>query len=168
MSKFTKQDKVKAAKRYLQGKEGYREIASELGIDHKSIVKWVKQYQHQGAKAFTNKCTTYTPEFKMEVLNYMTEKQTSLSETAAIFNIPAHQTVARWAKKFEKVGQEAFRPNEKRYTSMKNKTESPLTKKSVKELEDENNYLKMENAYLKKLNALTHLKKELPAKIKRR
>lgn len=82
-------------------KKSYREIGKSIEIDHKSIVKWVRQYNYNGAEALVKRCTSYTQMFKLEVLQYMTENGTSLCESAAIFNIPAHSTLAVWKRKFE-------------------------------------------------------------------
>lgn len=57
--------------------------------------------------------------FKLEVLQYMTENGTSLCETAAIFNIPAHSTLAVWKRKFETQGIDALQSQEQGRLSMK-------------------------------------------------
>jgi transposase len=172
MSKFSSLDKLDAVNRYINGIESYRDIGKSIGIDHKSIVKWVRQFKNNGFNAFMNKCTTYTSTFKLEVLNYMAEHGTSLCETAAIFNIPAHSTVANWKMKLETSGIGALRSNKERDIPMKNKankqTNHNSTKGSVKELEDRIKQLEMENEYLKKLNALVQSKEKSTMKTKRK
>ena len=58
---------------------------------HKSYnhLNWVKQFEYNGEEAFKKRYTNYTQQFKLDVLNFMNEKGTSLIETAAIFNIPS-------------------------------------------------------------------------------
>ncbi|WP_075619157.1 helix-turn-helix domain-containing protein [Paenisporosarcina indica] len=51
MAKFTPEDKLQAVLRYLNGKESYNEIGRFIATDHKSIVKWVKQYEYYGVEA---------------------------------------------------------------------------------------------------------------------
>lgn len=172
MSKFTAEDKLQAVLRYINGKESYREIGRSIGIDHKSIVKWVRRFEHHGAEAFTKNCITYTPEFKLEVLNYMIENGTSLCETAAVFNIPTLSNLAIWKKKFETQGIDAFQSKKKRVVYMKNKpnqpSKKPATEGSVKALEERIKQLEMENEYLKKLKALAQKKEQSLNKTKRK
>ena len=44
-------------------------------------------------KAFKKRYTSYSAQFKLDVLNYMNEHGTSVRETAAIFNIATHTTL---------------------------------------------------------------------------
>lgn len=55
MSKFTAEERLEAVLRYLNGKESYREIGKSISVDHKSIVNWIKQYEHNGV----TKCDIY-------------------------------------------------------------------------------------------------------------
>lgn len=43
----------------------------------------------------------YTQQFKLDVLNFMIETGTSLTETAATFNIPAPSTILVWRRQLE-------------------------------------------------------------------
>ncbi len=79
-------------------------------------------------------------QYKLDVLNYMDEQGTSIRETAAIFNIPAPSTLFQWKKLLET--------------------------KRIEALPAENERFRMENAYLKKLNALVQNKEKLRNKIK--
>ncbi|MFJ5788446.1 transposase, partial [Lysinibacillus sp. NPDC093197] len=119
MGKFTAEEKLDATLRYLNGKESYREIGKSIGIDHKSIVQWVKLYEYHGVKAFLKPYTNYTEQFKLDVLNYMAEQGTSLHETAAIFNIATHSTIRVWTNLFETQGFDALQSKKKGRPSMK-------------------------------------------------
>ena len=72
-----------------------------------------------GVEAFVKRYTNYTQQFKLDVLNYMTEHGTSLDETAAIFNIPAPSTILDWKKQFETQGIDALQSKKKGRPSMK-------------------------------------------------
>ncbi len=87
MTKFTADEKIQIVLRYLKGNESCREI----GISNTIILNWVNQYKQNGVEAFLKRCTNYTQQFKLDVLNFMIENGMSLFETAAIFNIPALQ-----------------------------------------------------------------------------
>ena len=39
---------------------------------------WIKQYEYHGIEAFEKRYTTYTLQFKLDVLNYMNEHGTSI------------------------------------------------------------------------------------------
>lgn len=129
MAKFSVEEKLKAVKRYISGKESQRTIADSIGV-HKSVLqKWIKQYQFHGEKAFEKGYTSYTLQYKLDVLKYMNEQGTSIKETAAIFNIPSHATLLQWKKQLETEGIDALIPKKKGRPSMKN--ENQIEKKKL-------------------------------------
>ena len=170
MAKFTVEEKLQAALRYLDGKESSYQIARSMGTNHQAILKWVKQYEYIGEKAFLKKYTNYSPQFKLDVLTYMIENGTSLNETAAIFGIAAPSTILQWRKQFETQGFDALQSKEKGRPSMKKETKKQLNQAPVEGspevLQAEINRLRMENEYLKKLNALVQAKEKSPKKTK--
>ena len=170
MAKFTEKEKLQAALRYLGGKESFREIARSIGVNHNAISKWVKQYKFQGVEAFVKQYTNYSAQFKLDVLNYMIENGTSSNETAAIFGIAAPSTILQWRKQFETKGFDALQSKKKRRPSMKKETnkqpkQAPV-EGSPEALQAEIDRLRMENEYLKKLNALVQAKEKSPKKTK--
>jgi|SRR5690554_1285711 len=103
------------------------------------------------------------------VLNYISENRTSIRETAAIFNIPTHSLIIRWRKEFETKGIDDLTPKKKERPLLKKETNKPTPAEgSVEALHAEVKRLKMENAYLKKLNALVQNKEKLQNKMKRK
>lgn len=170
MAKFTAEEKLQAALRYLEGKESFHEIAKSIGTDHKAIQNWVKQYEYHGVDAFIKRYTYYTAQFKLDVLNYMIEHGTSLLETAAIFNIATPSTLRSWKKLFETSGFDALQSKKKRRPSMKKESNKQPDKVPVEgspeALQAEIDRLRMENEYLKKLNALVQAKEKSPKKTK--
>ena len=170
MAKFTPEEKLQAALRYLEGKESSREIAKSIGTDHKAVLKWAKQYEYNGVETFVKQCTYYSAQFKLDVLNFMIENGTSLLETAAIFKIATPSTLSSWKKQFETKGCDALQSRKKGRPSMKKETnkqpkQAPV-EGSPEALQAEINRLRMENEYLKKLNALVQAKEKLPKKTK--
>ena len=57
---------------------------ASLGISDTIILNWVNQYKQNGLEAFLKRCTNYTQQFKLDVLNFMIENGMSLFETAPI------------------------------------------------------------------------------------
>lgn len=164
------EEKLQAALRYLDGKESSYQIARSMGTNHQAILKWVKQYEYRGENAYLKKYTNYSPQFKLDVLTYMIENGTSLNETAAIFGIAAPSTILQWRKQFETKGFDALQSKEKGRPSMKKETKKQLNQATVEGspegLQAEINRLRMENEYLKKLNALVQAKEKSPKKTK--
>jgi transposase len=108
-------------------------------------------------------------EFKMDVLTYMNETGASTEKAAAIFNIPSSSTVWNWKHALEIQGMDALRPKKKGRPSMEKKAKKRKSAKSPEEtLRMENEKLRMEIAYLKKLHALIQEKEKLANRTKRK
>jgi transposase len=162
MAKMSPEDKLAAVERYINGKESSRTVAANFGISHRYLLTLTNQYRNNGVEVFVRRYTNYTKAFKLDVLNYMTEHGTSLHETAAIFNIAATTSIRNWQKQFEALGEDALQPKKKGRQSMKKETskqpkQAPV-EGSPEALQAEINRLRMENEYLKKLNALVQAK----------
>ncbi len=110
MAKFTAEEKIQAVKRYLEGIEGYKTIAKEIGVSHSVFHVWIR---------FQKIYTTYSAEDKLVVLHYMIENGTSIRETAVTFNIQSHSTLIQWQKQFETGGIDALKPKKKGRLPMK-------------------------------------------------
>jgi transposase-like protein len=173
MAKFTAQEKINAVKRYLNGTEGHKTIAKSIGVSHGVFHVWIHQYQYHGESAFEKRYTTYSADDKLEVLTYMNEHGTSLSEAAAVFNIRSPSTIYQWERLFETQGVDALIPRKKGRPMMKRENEKETLKDeqgevTVEALQAEVERLNMELAYLKKLNALVRNKEKSPNKTKRK
>jgi transposase len=175
MAKFSAEDKLAAVQRYLQGNDSYRRIGASIGA-HSSLIKtWVKQYEINGVEAFQKSYTSFSTEFKLDVLKY----GTSPNETAAIFKIADPSTIRKWSRQFEEHGIDALKSKKKGRPSMKKETMKKETEKikanqpipgeeSVETLQSKVERLEMEIAYLKKLNALVQMQEKLRTKSKRK
>jgi transposase len=171
MSRYTLEVKLRTIFRYLEGQESFKSLAKELRTSHAVVMNWVKQYNYQGAEAFKKSYTSYSTQYKLDVLNYMNENGTSPNETAAIFSISEPSMIRRWRRRLENEGVNALNSKKKGRPSMKNESQK-ATKKPVPDegsnqaLQAEVERLRMENAYLKKLNALVQNKEKSPKKTK--
>ncbi|WP_425514984.1 IS3 family transposase [Cytobacillus gottheilii] len=160
MTHLTKEKKLQIAKRYLNEMISYRELAKQVGIDHSTLRYWVLLVRYHGDQAFSFPYTNYPSAFKMRVIQFITEKNYSIREASAIFHLPDPSMLRKWKKKWETVGVGAIEPKEKGLSIMtsnqrKNKDKSNSQNPSVEELIEELEYLRMENAYLKKLKGLS-------------
>jgi len=173
MLKFTATQKTEAVQRYLNGAEGYRSLALKLGIEPKTFHYWIKCFEHHGEKAFIKSYTNYSAQFKLNVLNYINDQGTSVRETAAIFNLSTPSLLLSWKKEMELYGLDALEPKKKGRPSMKKDNQKqPMeqvpTEGLVDALQAELERLRMENTYLKKLNALVQNKEKSPDTTKRK
>lgn len=163
MKKHTEQFKMAVAQHYLGSLDGYGAVAQHHGIGKALVQRWVAFYRSHGADAFTKKNTRYTADFKLAALEHMWKNKLSYAATAAIFNIRGQCYLGIWERCFRDGGIDALQPRPR--GRPKNMPE-PDNKNSLapvpaadesrtrEELVTELNYLRMENAYLKKLKAL--------------
>lgn len=110
-------------------------------------------------------------QFKLDVLNYLNEHGTSPNDAAVIFNNSSPALIRKWRMQLCTVGIGALNQKKKGRPSMKKdhqkqSKKAALAEGSVESLQAELEHLRMENAYLKKLNALVQNKEKSPNKTK--
>lgn len=118
--------------------------------------------------------TNFSVEFKLSVLKRMHEEGLSQRQTAALFNIRRFNVIGEWEDKFNQGGPKALgRVSGERRKTM-SKTPSDQAKqqnsdhdRSRQDLIEELNILRMENVYLKKLDALVQANGRQPQKSER-
>jgi len=131
-----------------------RAVGRLVRADHKEVRRWVALYEHHGKSGLCREQRNYSGNFKLSVVLYMRENELSLFETAVRFRIPSERTVRNWNNLYDKFGSSGFLSNE--HVKMKKAVKSTVIKseKTKEELLAELEYLRAENAYLKKLRAL--------------
>ena len=170
MTKYTNEQKLGAVIRYQNSSESINEIAKRIGTSKSVVYNWIEQFKYHGLAAFEKSYTSYTAEFKINVLNYMNENGVSSNEAAVIFKIPSPRLVRKWRKQLEIDGYDALISKKKGRPSMKKETniqpKHTLVEGSTEALQARIKQLEMENEYLKKLNALVQAKEKSPKKTK--
>ncbi|SFX27638.1 Transposase and inactivated derivatives [Thermoactinomyces sp. DSM 45891] len=166
MAKYSVETKLEAVRAYLDGVESYRDIAEKYQVSITPLQEWVAKYQEHGINAFQKGYTNYSAEFKMDVLNFMSDTGASFTKTAAVFNIPTPSTIYQWQNLFREQGLDALQPKKKGRSSLEKKPQKKLELSTEEVLRAENKRLQMENAYLKKLNALIHEREKSANKTK--
>jgi len=138
----------------------YETVSKKKGISASNIRKWVSFYREYGKSGLlARKNQVYSVDFKLKVLKSIEKDLLSLRETRLRFNIPSDSIIVKWKKDFANFGLEALKAKPKgRPKSMsdfkrtKRKSEKPLTREE--ELLKENEALRCELDFLKKLQAL--------------
>ena len=176
MSRYTEQFKHKVVQEYLSGGGGYQALSQRHGIANRSsIERWVMAYRLHGEAALRKKLRRrYGADFKLSVLQHMWENRLSITQTAAQFDIRRHSTVGDWERAYREGGVEALTPAP---TTRVKKIPIPTTTPAVPAGEDTRNreellaelaHLRMEVAYLKKLDALVQARQKSAAPKKRK
>lgn len=169
MTKYSLELKLEAVLAYLEGVESFQTVASRFCVKPSPLKNWVAHYKKYGVEGLVSTYTNYDIHFKMDVLNYMTNTGASYVEAATTFRIPSPQTVWKWKHLVDTEGVDALQPKVKgRPTMNKQSKKNQPVEGSEEALRAEIESLRMENAYLKKLQALIQEKEKLQTKIKRK
>ena len=170
MAKYSYEFKQKVVQEYLNGKGSYEYISKQNNMpDNKQVRIWVNAYKELGKEGLmrSRKNKNYSFQFKLSVVELYLTSEVSYQELALSQGINNPSLVARWVNDFRIAGPDALRPKKKgrkkTLDTQKMKVEFIATdeRKSVdisaerlKQLEDENLKLRIENSYLKELRRL--------------
>ena len=158
-TKYLPELRLTVVTEYLEGNIGYRALSRKYGIaSPRDIAKWVRLYKEHGEAGLCTTHGTYDGQFKISVVEYMHSTGSSAGQTAAHFNIPSFRSVCQWERIYLEEGREALLLERRgKANSMSGSVKGRKSKFEPKENEDliaEVQRLRMENEYLKKLNAL--------------
>lgn len=172
MAKYSYEFKKKVVTDYLNGKGGYRSICKANNITGKTTLEtWVSAYKEFGDEGLrrSRQKKNYTFEFKLSVVELYLTTEVSYQELALSVGINNPTIITQWVNNYRAVGPDALRPKRKGRKPKVTKPEKiiPITEKAdseyLKQLEEENLKLRIENAYLKELRRLL-LEEEQPLK----
>ncbi|QQZ09505.1 IS3 family transposase [Heyndrickxia vini] len=162
MSKYSFELKLRAVLDYLEGKDSFQIVASRFNVSLTPLKNWVAHYRKNGEAGLISNYTNYDIQFKMDVLNYMSEFGASLTQAAAVYNISSPSTILQWQRQVERLGVDALLPKKKGRPSMKKEIKKSVpVEGSYEALQAENERLRMEIAYLKKLRGLNSRKRKI-------
>lgn len=166
MTKYNYSFKLQVVKSYLNGEGGYKYISAKYNITNESqVIRWVNSYTTFGENGLErkNKYNHYPIQFKLDVINYMSTNKYSLRETANHFGINNISLIYTWKQTYLTGGIEALSKREGDSSMGKNKGFKNNNLTREQQLEHENELLRAELAFIKKLKAL---EMDIPERLK--
>jgi len=166
MAKYSIELKEKIVLAYQNGEGGYNYLAQKYGVAHKNIIqRWIKAYNEFGLDGLvrSRKNQTYSFDFKLNVVELYLNTEVSYQELALSVGMNNPPLITKWVNDFRIAGPDALKPKKR---GRRSKMEKPkdikqppneITKSNtdyLKQLEEENLKLRIENAYLKELRRL--------------
>lgn len=160
--KHTIEFKYQVVLHYLNSDDGSRKTARLFGIDHGTVRTWAEHWKASGVDGFTISTKHYSAACKESVLLWMQENHQSSRKAAARFKIATTATINRWARLYREGGIIALRnkPRGRPAMSGKKNQKPSASYPEFRSIEEELEYLRAENAYLKKLRALIQEKQQ--------
>lgn len=166
MKKYSFEFKKMVVLEYQNGHIGCRELARKHNISsHKILTRWIENYRTFGEDGLkrSRQRTTYSFEFKLNVVELYLSSELSYQELALKVGLTNYSLIARWLTDYRTAGVDALRPRKRgrKKTMDKDKiiceienSDSDEQKELLKQLQEENLHLKIENAFLKEARRL--------------
>lgn len=160
MSKYSRELKLQVAK--LASESSSYIIGELFNVSSRQVRYWSAVYQIHGINSFLHKERPYSQAFKLTVLAKMKVKGWSLTYTSAYFDLSSPGILFQWNKLYDDGGLTLLTPRKKGRPRMKQHPSQPKPSEQMteKELREELEYLRAENAVLKKLEALAQQRKK--------
>ena len=165
MAKYNYEFKLKVVQEYLNGQESMQSLERKYGVHHSDIQKWINNYNRFGEDSLrrSRQKQTYTTEFKLHVIESYLSGELSYRQLAMQMGIPNPALIVSWMNEYRTAGPEALLPKKKgrKRTMDKEKIireintgDSDEQKELLKQLQEENLKLRIENAFLKEVRRL--------------
>lgn len=168
MAKYEESFKLLVVRQHLSESVGVKTLATRHGLDHATVRRWVESYGQHGIQGLRKKFSHYSATFKLSVLKRMWRDDLSRREVAILFDLRGgHSAVAIWERQYHAGGPEALEPKPRGPSkTMPAPKSTPAVQphtddaRTLKALREENEYLRAEVAYLKKLDALVRANRQ--------
>jgi transposase len=164
MEKYKTEFKLRVVKSNLAGEGGSKLLARRFCVPREKVLYWVNYYQVHGIASLRPKVTVvYSPKFKLQVLSHQEREQLSNNQVAALYDIRNANKIVLWRQALAEGKLTAALGEKFNNLPVKLKPKAPgRTTDSKHELEqalEQNERLRAEVAYLKKLQALIRTKR---------
>lgn len=157
MAKYDEQFKLRAVEQYESGQAGYREVASACGIGHSQLRRWVANYREHGQAGLAKKFSYYSAQLKLEILERIHREGLSDTQAETLYGIRSSGDIGKWRRQYDEGGLSALesKRRQQRRTMPHEHLPEPIPQDmTVEQLREELAYLRAENDYLKKVQAL--------------
>jgi transposase len=169
MDKYKTEIKLQVVNSFLAGEGGAKLLARRWDVPEEKIRTWVSRYRLHGIDGLRPKRSAYSSEFKMQVLSHQDRERLSSRRVAAIYDIRNPNQVVVWRRDIAEGDAQALRntmpkPDKKPDTKPEqhcSDTSPTATPASADALRKENERLRAEVAYLKKVHALIRAKRSV-------
>ena len=140
-----------------------RALSLKFSVSSRQIRYWSFVYRLHGEHSFLHIQRPYSQAFKLNVINTMRTQGWSLTYTSAYFDLSSPGILSVWQKLYDNGGINYLTPRKQGRPRMKQRPSQPKPSEHMteKELREELEYLRAENAVLKKLEALAQARKQL-------
>lgn len=164
---YSKELKLAAVRDALSGDYSLIELTHKYKISNHSVLQgWIKLYNDHREIKGTSKGRNHsmtkgrktTVEERIEIATYCIKHQKDYQRAADIYNV-SYQQVYQWVNKYENGGVEALNDKRGRTKPEIELTQEEKFKLEMKKLERENERLRAENAFLKKLEEIERRRK---------
>lgn len=154
--------KLSAVQDYLSGNYSLIEVTRKYEISSGSVLeKWIKIYNGHRELKGTSKRTessmtkgrSTTLEERIEIVKHCLKQGKDYNQTAHQFGV-SYQQVYQWVQKYMENGQDGLEDKRGRRKEEKELTSEEKVQRDMKQLERENERLRAEIAFLKKLEEI--------------
>lgn len=159
---YSKELKLSAIHDYLSGQYSLRDITTKYELSSNSVLRlWLRQYNchrvikdtAKGKSTSMTKGRTTTLNERIQIVLHCLDHNKSYQGTSEVFKV-SYQQVYQWVKKYEIGGENALKDKRGRNKEIEELTPEEKFKLEMKLLESENERLRAEIAFLKKLEEL--------------
>jgi len=159
---YSKELKFAAVQDYLSGEFSLREVVRKYRLSSRSVLRnWVKKYTShselkdsgKGMSQTMTKGRKTTVEERVEIVKTCIANEKNYQETALRYEV-SYQQVYQWVKKYEEMGESGLLDRRGHTKPVEELTAEDELRLKIQRMERENERLRAENLFLKKLEEI--------------